>query len=398
MTVETGGDVAAALLADVPGAYHAGVADVLVAALTLALCRWRGGAAEVLVDLEGHGREEHLVRTPGAALDISRTVGWFTTVYPVLLDVPDGSVPSALKSVKEQLRRVPNHGFGYGALRYLSAAGAELASGSAAPVLFNYLGRVVSGAGIDWLPTATGGSSDPAMPLGHALTVDVLAADTSDGPTLRTTLTWAGECSPPPRPTSSRGTGMPHCAISRRPRRTAGTPVRLPAGAAGAERHRSARRDRADDVGRPADHAAAGRHLLPQRLRTRRCIAHRAGPVRRAAGGGTERRGRRRRAAPRAAGRRRPARRVAGRAAPLSDGRVVQVISSRADVPMTVLDLSTDPDPTSTVDGCWPRTGCAASISNARRWCATPSSAWRRRSSCCCSPSTTSSPTAGPFR
>ncbi len=93
-------------------------------------------------------------------------------------------------------------------------------------------------------------------------------------------------------------------------------PVRLPAGAAGAERHRSARRDRADDVGRPADHAAAGRHLLPQRLRTRRCIAHRAGPVRRAAGGGTERRGRRRRAAPRAAGRRRPARRVAGRAAP----------------------------------------------------------------------------------
>ncbi|WP_433609984.1 amino acid adenylation domain-containing protein [Prescottella agglutinans] len=190
-TVDTASDIAASLLTDVPAAYHAGVGDVLVTALALALRRWRGGDADVLVDLEGHGREEHLVRRAGTALDASRTAGWFTSVYPVRLDVTPNDVPSALKSVKEQLRRVPSNGFGYGALRYLAESGSELESGTTPPVLFNYLGRVASGAGVDWLPTATGGASDPAMPLGHALTVDVIATDGPDGPTLRTTLMWA---------------------------------------------------------------------------------------------------------------------------------------------------------------------------------------------------------------
>ncbi|WP_430330886.1 amino acid adenylation domain-containing protein [Rhodococcus sp. ACT016] len=194
-TVETTPDVAAPLLTDVPAAYHSGVSDILVTALALALRRWRGGDGGelgVLVDLEGHGREEHLVRRLGTALDLSRTVGWFTTVYPVRLDVRGEDVPSALKSVKEQLRRIPDTGFGYGALRYLSDAGDGLASGATPPVLFNYLGRVASGVGVDWLPVATGGASDPAMPIGHALTVDVIATDGPDGPTLRTTLTRAG--------------------------------------------------------------------------------------------------------------------------------------------------------------------------------------------------------------
>lgn len=194
-TVDTASDIAAPLLTDVPAAYHAGAADVLVAALALALRRWRGGDGsdlDVLVDLEGHGREEHLVRRAGTALDVSRTAGWFTTVYPVRLDVAPDDVPSALKSVKEQLRRVPNNGFGYGAMRYLSNTGGELATGTTPPVLFNYLGRVASGAGVDWLPTATGGASDPAMPIGHALTVDVIATDGPDGPTLHATLSWAG--------------------------------------------------------------------------------------------------------------------------------------------------------------------------------------------------------------
>ncbi|BCN62366.1 hypothetical protein RE9431_08210 [Prescottella equi] len=350
-TVETGGDVAAALLADVPGAYHAGVADVLVAALTLALRRWRGGAAEVLVDLEGHGREEHLVRTPGTALDISRTVGWFTTVYPVRLDVPDGSVPSALKSVKEQLRRVPNHGFGYGALRYLSAAGAELASGSAAPVLFNYLGRVAAGAGIDWLPTATGGSSDPAMPLDHALTVDVLAADTSDGPTLRTTLTWAGRvlsadeadefarywdaalrdlaaAAPDGGHTPSDFPLVP-LAQSDIDRLAATAPTMsdvLPTTPLqdGIYFHSVYERDGASPT-------EPDPYVVQQVVELSGEVD--AVALHRALQGVVDRH---------------DVLRAALR--PLSDGRVVQVISSRADVPMTVLDLSTDPDPTSTVD------------------------------------------------
>ncbi|MFQ3490906.1 hypothetical protein, partial [Enterobacter asburiae] len=78
--------------------------------------------------LEGHGRDEDIVRGDGAAhVDLTRTVGWFTTVFPVALEIdtaaPDleasGELALVLKSVKEQLRRVPNAGFGYGALRYL---------------------------------------------------------------------------------------------------------------------------------------------------------------------------------------------------------------------------------------------------------------------------------------
>ncbi|WP_420881832.1 amino acid adenylation domain-containing protein, partial [Rhodococcus sp. (in: high G+C Gram-positive bacteria)] len=351
LTVETGPDVAAALLADVPAAYHAGVGDVLVAALALALRRWRGGDAQILLDLEGHGREEDLVRTPGTALDISRAVGWFTTVYPVRLAVPDASVPSALKSVKEQLRRVPNHGFGYGALRYLSDSGRELETGATAPVLFNYLGRVAAGAGIDWLPTATGGSSDPAMPIGHALTVDVLATDGPDGPTLRTTLTWAG------RMLSDGDVGVfaEHW----------NTALRDIAGSASHGGHTPSDFPLVplaqSDLDRLAATAPTMSDVLPTTplqdgiyfhsvyerdgaLPTEpdpyvvQQVVELSGAVdavalHRALQGVVDRH-----AVLRAALR------------PLSDGRVVQVISERADVPMTVLDLSTDPDPTATVD------------------------------------------------
>ena len=117
-----------ALLRDVPGVYRTQVNDVLLAALGRAL----GG--ELRVDLEGHGREEIL---PG--VDLSRTVGWFTAMFPVALRVPDGDWGPALKSVKEQLRAVPGRGIGYGALRYLTGA---LAGGGAAPLSFNYLGQL----------------------------------------------------------------------------------------------------------------------------------------------------------------------------------------------------------------------------------------------------------------
>ncbi|MDJ0110293.1 condensation domain-containing protein, partial [Rhodococcus erythropolis] len=118
------------LLGSVPRAFGADVSEVLITALAVALTKW-SGASSVTIDLEGHGRDEDIVRGDGAAhVDLTRTVGWFTTVFPVALEIgtvaPDleasGELAVVLKSVKEQLRRVPNAGFGYGALRYLGSS------------------------------------------------------------------------------------------------------------------------------------------------------------------------------------------------------------------------------------------------------------------------------------
>src|SRR5204862_2912758 len=124
-----------ALLQDVPGVYRTQVNDVLLAGLGRVLARWTG-RDRVLVDLEGHGREDLF-----PDVDLSRTVGWFTTLYPVALTVPvDGDPGTVLKSVKEQLRAVPRKGIGYGALRYLTDA--EGLHGPVPPqVSFNYLGQ-----------------------------------------------------------------------------------------------------------------------------------------------------------------------------------------------------------------------------------------------------------------
>jgi len=94
------------------------------------------------VDLEGHGREEIF-----EDVDLTRTVGWFTTVFPVLLDVPGREGPGGvLTSVKEQLRAVPGRGLGYGLLRYLRGSRDVLSAGLVAlpqaEVSFNYLGQL----------------------------------------------------------------------------------------------------------------------------------------------------------------------------------------------------------------------------------------------------------------
>jgi non-ribosomal peptide synthase protein (TIGR01720 family) len=91
------------------------------------------------VNLEAHGREEILPR-----VDLSRTVGWFTALYPVLLEVDrTGSLGGTLQSVKEELRRIPRGGTGYGLLRYLSnhPEAATLRSSPQPEVSFNYLGH-----------------------------------------------------------------------------------------------------------------------------------------------------------------------------------------------------------------------------------------------------------------
>jgi non-ribosomal peptide synthase protein (TIGR01720 family) len=127
------------LLEGLPSIYLTEINDALLTAVALALTRW-ATTRSVLIDLEGHGREEI-----SEDLDLSRTVGWFTTVYPVLLEPGDGSDPAqAMLRIKDQLRRVPQRGLGYGLLRYLGdePTAAALAALPRPQVIFNYQGRL----------------------------------------------------------------------------------------------------------------------------------------------------------------------------------------------------------------------------------------------------------------
>ncbi|MEJ8654156.1 non-ribosomal peptide synthase/polyketide synthase [Streptomyces sp. MS1.AVA.3] len=123
------------LLQKVPAVYRTQINDVLLTALGRVLADWTGEGT-VAVGLEGHGREDHLFD----GVDLSRTVGWFTTLFPVALDVPAGDWAAALKSVKEQLRAVPGRGLGHGALRHLGTDGG-LPATPQPRISFNYLGR-----------------------------------------------------------------------------------------------------------------------------------------------------------------------------------------------------------------------------------------------------------------
>jgi amino acid adenylation domain-containing protein/non-ribosomal peptide synthase protein (TIGR01720 family) len=124
------------LLQEVPAVYNTQINDVLLTALVQSFTQWTSSDS-LLVDLEGHGREELF-----EDVDLSRTVGWFTTLFPVHLKLGDETNPGeALKLVKEQLRRLPMRGIGYGVLRYLSQDAEQLEHLPQAEVSFNYLGQ-----------------------------------------------------------------------------------------------------------------------------------------------------------------------------------------------------------------------------------------------------------------
>jgi len=104
-----------ALRESVPRAYHVQVTDLLMTALAQAFTQWSGREA-FLVDSEGPGRETHL-----EGIDLTRSVGWFAQLFPMLLELkPSESPGQTLRTIKEQLRKVPDWGLGYGPLRYLS--------------------------------------------------------------------------------------------------------------------------------------------------------------------------------------------------------------------------------------------------------------------------------------
>src|SRR5262249_18436613 len=123
----------------IPDVYGTHINDVLLSALLLTLSQWTKSPS-VRIDLEGHGREDI-----AEGVDVSRTVGWFTTLFPLTLRLPPStSLKAVLLSVKEQLRPVPHRGIGHGLLRYLpddTAVRARLASLPRADLVFNYLGR-----------------------------------------------------------------------------------------------------------------------------------------------------------------------------------------------------------------------------------------------------------------
>jgi len=178
------------LLGSVPALFRGGVNDVLLAGYALAVSGWRGDTRPVLLDLEGHGRE------PGeSGLDLSQTVGWFTSLHPVRIDL-DGVEPGAalVKRVKEALRALPDHGIGYGMLRYLNARTAAELAGAHAQLSFNYLGRF-GRSGDAW--TSIGGLSleggdDADAPLSHAIALDAQVVDSDEGARLHAHWTFAG--------------------------------------------------------------------------------------------------------------------------------------------------------------------------------------------------------------
>jgi len=127
------------LLQDVPPVYNTQINDILLTALARAFSRWTGKRS-LLLNLEGHGREDIFDN-----VDISRTIGWFTAVYPVFLDLGSAVNPGdAIKSIKEQLKQIPAKGLGFGLLRYLNAdenLQEQLKTLEHGQVTFNYLGQ-----------------------------------------------------------------------------------------------------------------------------------------------------------------------------------------------------------------------------------------------------------------
>jgi amino acid adenylation domain-containing protein/non-ribosomal peptide synthase protein (TIGR01720 family) len=170
-------DTTRRLLQQAPAAYRTQINDLLLSALAGVVCRW-SGASHALVELEGHGREDLF-----DGVDVSRTVGWFTSRYPVCL-APAGDAAATIKAVKEQLRRVPHNGFGWGALEYLADAEtrAALAALPKPRISFNYFGQFTQSggnAGAQAFSFARESDGDTASPRGrrsHWLEVNALVS------------------------------------------------------------------------------------------------------------------------------------------------------------------------------------------------------------------------------
>jgi non-ribosomal peptide synthase protein (TIGR01720 family) len=196
LVVRVPAEVTRAVLTSLPRATRAATQDVLLAALLAATAR--AGDSAPLIRLEGHGREEALV----ADSDLTRTVGWFTTAFPVRLDSSGADLEEVfgggraagtlVRLVRDRLAALPDHGAGYGVLRHLhEPSAAELAALPEPVIGFNYLGRFDAGPAGDWSldAGALGSGGDPDMPVAHAVDVNVLV----DADGLRSSWTYLPE-------------------------------------------------------------------------------------------------------------------------------------------------------------------------------------------------------------
>ncbi|ORW04075.1 hypothetical protein AWC14_04525 [Mycobacterium kyorinense] len=191
------------LLAEVPTAFRAGIHDILLIAFGLAVAEFLGtGGAPLGIDVEGHGRHDDL----GSDIDLSRTVGWFTTKYPISLNLSglrwaqvtagEAALGTVVKDAKEQLRALPDP-LTYGLLRYLNT---DVDLDASDPQIgFNYLGRLGAAAEASddvWRISPeglslTGVAAAVPMPLGHTLELNAVTVDTDAGPHLHANWTWA---------------------------------------------------------------------------------------------------------------------------------------------------------------------------------------------------------------
>ncbi len=167
-----------ALLSEVPAVYNTRIDDILLTALAQTINAWTG-SKRITLGMEGHGRE-----TVVDGVDLSRTVGWFTTYFPVHIELDESEYSEAIKSVKEQLRAIPSQGIGYGALRYLAGdpdVADRLAAVLPPVILYNYLGQIgrsVGGEGnFKWTDEDCGPHHDPADPRSHLLEIDSMIVD-----------------------------------------------------------------------------------------------------------------------------------------------------------------------------------------------------------------------------
>ncbi|MDO3645516.1 non-ribosomal peptide synthetase [Nocardia mangyaensis] len=199
-TVEVPAAVTERLLTELPARFNAGVQDALLAALAVATASVLGETSFV-ADVEGHGREESTVE----AADLSRTLGWFTSFYPVRIDLTDidpaevragtAAAGTVVKLAKEGLRAAPDSGVGYAILAELDPTAGELGRRRRPEILFNYLGRMGTGAtGRPWSPADPDHPlqvrHDPTMPASHPLVVNAMAVPHPTGTVVRAEWTW----------------------------------------------------------------------------------------------------------------------------------------------------------------------------------------------------------------
>jgi len=203
VSMELDAETTRLVLGEVPAAFHAGVQDILLIGLGLALAEFFGsGAGPIVVDVESHGRVEDF-----GEVDLSRTVGWFTTKYPVALTGAglswpqvaggDAALGVVVKQVKERLRALPA-GLTYGLLRYVNPD-AGLADVVDPAIGFNYLGRLGGSAELSdelWRLSVDGmaaveDAAAPPISLAHTLEVNASTVEDQSGPVLQANWTWA---------------------------------------------------------------------------------------------------------------------------------------------------------------------------------------------------------------